>query len=96
LSESERPHRGEAALLTGLLAGQTLSEAARNARIARNTARRILEQPRVRQALADALLVSWERDLLARVTAPEWRGAPLWWDLDRASPAVLRALCWPR
>jgi hypothetical protein len=54
LSETERPHRGEAALLTGLLAGQTLSEAARSARIAPNTARRILEQPRVRQALAAA------------------------------------------
>jgi hypothetical protein len=54
LTESERPHRGEAALLAGLLAGQTLTEAARNARIAPNTARRILEQPRVRQVLAEA------------------------------------------
>ena len=53
MTASDRPHRGEAALLVGLLGGKTLAAAAQAARISESTARRIVGQPRFRQALSD-------------------------------------------
>jgi hypothetical protein len=46
--------------------------------------------------LDDRQLVGWERALLAAVQRPRRHGGRLWWDLDRCSPGVIRALCWPR
>ena len=54
MTRSDSPQRGEVPLITGLLAGKTIVEAARDAKISERTAQRILERPRVRQALAAA------------------------------------------
>jgi hypothetical protein len=47
--------------------------------------------------LPDALLVPFERQLLAAVQQPYLHGGTaLVWDLDGTPPATLRAVCWPR
>lgn len=46
--------------------------------------------------LPDALLVEWERALLAAVLVPEARDEGLYWNLDTVPAATLTALCAPR
>jgi hypothetical protein len=46
--------------------------------------------------LADALLVHWERALLAAHARPiDYRGRR-YWALDAVPAPILRRLCWPR
>ena len=61
MAASDRPRRGEAALVAGLLAGKSIRQAAADAGISERSGRRLAAQPHVRQALAEGRAAAWER-----------------------------------